>query len=69
MFTLSEISSGYIVIEVRDQDVAFETLVHDYGDHLQSFADFTASLIAGDYPASYVSDQKIVCGHMMKMII
>lgn len=28
MFTLSEISSGYIVIEIHDQDVVFETLVH-----------------------------------------
>lgn len=50
MFTLSEISSGYMIIEVCDHDVVFETLVHDYWDHLQNFVYFAASLIAGDYP-------------------
>lgn len=58
MFTLKEVSTGSITIQVRDQGVVFETIIDDYDDHLQNFADFAASLIAGDYPVIYASDRK-----------
>ncbi|MDM8345924.1 hypothetical protein P8H26_11010 [Pseudochrobactrum sp. sp1633] len=58
MFNLKQVSTGNILIEVRDQSLVFETIIDDFNDDLQNFADFVASLITGDYPAVYVSDHK-----------
>lgn len=58
MFKLKQISTGSITVEVHEQGVIFETMIDDFSDDLQNFADFVASLIAGDYPAVYVSDYK-----------